>query len=94
MIPLALNAAKIFSELATVMVVALVLGAGVPALFALGMRATTMGRTVSADGHTEVGTMSVAGRVLSLLCFGIVVLAVLLGIAFIIAGKQIMASLG
>ncbi|CAI9404014.1 MULTISPECIES: hypothetical protein [Aestuariimicrobium] len=87
------DVAAMARNLATVMAVALVLGAGVPAIFALGMRATTLGRTVSADGHVETGTMSMSGRVLSTLCFGVVLVAVVLGIAFIVAGKQIMAQL-
>ncbi|MGJ6979632.1 hypothetical protein ACSDQ9_03755 [Aestuariimicrobium soli] len=92
MTPLELHAATLVRELATVMVVALALGAGIPAIFAAGMRATTMGRTVSADGHSETGTMSVSGRVLSTLCFAVVALAVLCGVAFIVAGKQIMKA--
>ena len=93
MIGLELQAGTVLRELATVMVVALLLGAGVPALFAAGMRATTLGRTVSADGHTETGTMSLQGRVLSTLCFGVVILLALLGMVFIIAGKQIMKAI-
>lgn len=80
-------------SLVTVMLVALVLGAGIPAIFAFGMKATTLGRGVTPDGHASTGTMTLTGRVLSLLCFGIVLLAVLVGIAFIIAGKQIMGRL-
>jgi cytochrome c oxidase assembly factor CtaG len=93
MTPMQFDVASMARNLATVMAVALVLGAGIPAIFALGMRATTLGRTVSADGHSEAGTMSLSGRVLSTLCFGLVLVAVVFGIAFIVAGKQIMGHL-
>lgn len=90
----ATSTADIIKNLVTVFVVAILLGAGLPAIFATGMRATTLGRGVTPDGHESTGSMTLAGRVLSLLCFGVVVLAALVGIAFIVAGKVIMKHLG
>lgn len=84
------SVAHMLRSLITVVLVALVLGAGIPAIFALGMKATTLGRGVTPDGEASTGAMTLSGRVLSVLCFGIVMLAVLVGIAFIVAGKLIM----
>lgn len=73
---------------------ALVLGAGLPVLFALGVRATAWGR----GGDAEVATGGVerpphpAGRALGTAIFAVVVLVALLGVGFIVAsgyGKAI-----
>lgn len=71
-----------------VLAVCLVLGAGLPALFALGVRA----RAYGAGGEAQVHATGVsapaphrAGTVAAYACFAIVLLAVLLGIAFIVA---------
>ncbi|GIJ43363.1 hypothetical protein Val02_02490 [Virgisporangium aliadipatigenens] len=61
-----------------VLLAGLVLGAGLPALFALGIRATAFGGGGS-------GSTAAWGRPVGYLCFAIVVLAVLLGITFIVA---------
>lgn len=75
---------------------ALILGAGLPALFALGMRSMASGQTVAAGANGgEVitsGSMTGAGRLGAIVCFGIVILAVLFGIVVLIWGKQIFGT--
>lgn len=68
---------------AQVLFAALLLGAGLPAVFALGMRSLAYG----AGGTAEVALESKPrpiGKVLAAVCFGVVVLAVILGISWII----------
>ncbi len=70
-----------------VLLAGLVLGAGVPAMFSLGIRALAMGGAAQ-----EGGRIRPIGRTLGILCFGIVVLAIALGITFIVAsgfGKKL-----
>lgn len=62
----------------------LLLGAGLPALFALGLR--SLG-TADASGNATPPTS--AGRIGAMLCFGLVVVAALFGIVVIVFGKQI-----
>ena len=69
-----------------ILAVGLVLGAGLPVLFSAGIRATAYGAGGTAE--TEAGGTAAphpVGRVLGALCFGIVLLAVALGLTFIIA---------
>lgn len=66
-----------------VLLAALVLGAGMPAMFALGVRALAF-----ADGDHTGRAPAVArtmGRVAAVLCFGVAVAAVLLGLAYLVA---------
>ena len=74
------------SALWQVTLVALVLGAGLPAIFALGIRSLDTGREVGPDGRLTPGS---AGRVGAFLCFGVVVAAALFGIVVIVFGKQL-----
>lgn len=62
----------------------LVLGAGLPALFALGMR--SLG-PAAPDGTALPPTT--AGRITAALCFGLVVVAALFGIVVIVFGKHL-----
>jgi hypothetical protein len=69
-----------------ILVVGLVLGAGIPVLFSAGIRAMAYGAGGSAE--TAAGGTSAAhpvGRVLAVVCFAVVLLAVALGLTFIIA---------
>lgn len=68
-----------------VLLVGLVLGAGLPTLFALGVRSLAWGAGVQTSA-TAAPRANPAGRVLGWLCFAVVVLGVLLGITFIVAG--------
>ncbi|WP_420175780.1 hypothetical protein [Luteococcus sp. OSA5] len=72
-----------FSALGKVLLVGLLLGAGLPALFSLGIRAMAYGaggaaETSHAPGHP-------VGRVLGVLCFALVLAAIALGIAVIVS---------
>ena len=73
-----------------VLVVGLLLGAGLPALFALGIRALNTKRTVvtvrASDG--ESSKPSPVALATASLCFGLCILAVLCGIAVILYGKR------
>lgn len=68
-----------------VLAVGLLLGAGLPAVFAVGIRAMAYG----AGGSAEVDSTAAphpAGRVIGGLCFAVVVIGVVLGITYIVAG--------
>jgi hypothetical protein len=71
-----------------VLLLSVLLGAGLPTLFAAGVRATAYGRGGDAEVHAS-GTAAPAahplGRVVGGLCFLVVILAVVLGIAYIVA---------
>ena len=71
-----------------ILLVGVVLGAGLPALFAAGVRSMAHGHGGEAEVHAA-GTAAPAahpvGRVVAGLCFLTVLLAVLLGIAYIVA---------
>lgn len=75
-----------FEAIWQVLVVGLVLGAGLPALFALGMLSLSRGRMAGADGHlrTDAPPVSSLGKVGAFVCFGLVVLVALFGIAVIV----------
>ena len=66
-----------------VLVVGLVLGAGLPAVFALGIRALAYGQGGEAEVSHE--RPHPVGRVLALLAFAVVVGGVLLGLTVIVA---------
>jgi len=70
-----------------VLMVGLLLGAGLPALFALGVRSLAWGTGGEAEVHAEVVLPKPhpAGRAIAYLLFGIVLLAVALGIGYIVA---------
>ncbi|GLY30017.1 hypothetical protein [Kineosporia sp. NBRC 101731] len=74
--------------------VGLILGAGLPALFALGIRAMAYGTGGDAEQH-PAGALPAphpAGRALAYLIFALVLLAVALGILVIVAsgfGKEV-----
>ncbi|WP_229074064.1 hypothetical protein [Actinoplanes sp. DH11] len=71
-----------------VLIAGLVLGAGLPILFALGIRSLAWGAgeaTVSDSGVTVPGTRRPVGTAIGYLLFAVVVVGVLLGITFIVA---------
>lgn len=80
------------SQLLTVTIVGLLLGAGLPVVFSMGMRALSIGRPVTAEGHELGGRPTPVGIALSLACFILVIGAILFGIAVIIWGKQILGG--
>jgi hypothetical protein len=78
-----------FHALWQVALVALILGAGLPALFALGLRSLASNRPLTADGAEFAGQPTAVGRAGAVICFGISVAAVAFGIVVIIFGKQV-----
>lgn len=85
---------KALDALWQVLLVGLLLGAGLPALFALGLRSLNTGRTVTAGaggyGSPQSGSRpSPLGLAGAVVCFGILILAVLFGIVVIIFGNKI-----
>jgi hypothetical protein len=72
-----------------IVVVGLLAGAGLPALFAVGLRALSIGRTTQTAGtESEQPSAGVnpLGLVIAIVCFAIVVAAVGWGIYFIVHG--------
>ncbi len=92
---------KALGALWQVVAVGLLLGAGLPALFAVGVRSLNSRRTVlvsatagdtAGPARAEVSKPSTAGLIGAVICFSIVVLAVLFGIVVIIFGKQLFGT--
>lgn len=77
---------KAFEALWQVLVAGIVLGAGLPALFALAIRLQGSGRTLAADGASYTTPVTGGGRAGSFVLFGVCVVAVLFGIFLIVAG--------
>ena len=69
-----------------VLLVGLVLGAGIPALFAVGMRL--------GSPATEGGAVSAVNRAGAVLCFAVIVLAVAAGLIVLTATKAFLARFG
>jgi hypothetical protein len=71
-----------------VLLASVILGAGLPVLFALGIRSLAWGAGGDAEVHESgvtAPTPRPAGTIVGWLCFGIVLLGVALGITFIVA---------
>ena len=68
---------------AQVLFAALLLGAGLPVIFSLGLRALAYGAGGTAEVAVDMKPHP-GGKVLAGLCFGVVVLAILLGISWIV----------
>ena len=66
-----------------VLVAGVLLGAGLPAIFALGIRALAYGAGGEAEVDHEAGHP--IGKVLAILCFALVVIGIALGITYIVA---------
>lgn len=77
-----MHLADIGISLVKVLAVGLALGAGLPAVFALGLRSLSATEP-AADGTTRVTT---AGRLGAGAAFGVVALAVVVGIVWIVSG--------
>ncbi len=67
-----------------VLAIALLVGAGLPAIFALGIRAMAAGAGGSAEVQTGQSP-NPAARVLGILCFAVVIGAIVLGISIIVS---------
>lgn len=85
--------AKAFGALWQVVAVGLLLGAGIPALFSLGMRSLERGRVPAPAGTSNASSdrtvAGSAGKAGAVVCFGLCILAVLFGIVVIVFGKQL-----
>ncbi|GIF12975.1 hypothetical protein [Actinoplanes teichomyceticus] len=68
-----------------VLLASLLLGAGLPALFALGIRSLAYGGARAHEPATTGPRAQVAGTIAGYVCFAVVLLGVLLGITFIVA---------
>lgn len=66
-----------------VLLAGIILGAGLPALFSVGIKAMAYGVGGDAEESHEVGHP--IGRVLGYLCFGLVLLFIAMGIAVIVS---------
>ena len=67
--------------------IGLLLGAGLPLVFALGIRSLAFGAGGDAEVATADGSPAAphpVGRLLAAICFGVVVLAVALGITYVV----------
>ena len=75
-----------FSALWQVLVTGLLLGAGLPALFALGMLSLSRGRMAGADGHlrSDAPPVNRLGLIGAVICFGLVVVSALFGIVVLV----------
>ena len=69
---------------AQVLFAALLLGAGLPVIFSLGMRALAYGAGGTAEVAVDMKPRRV-GKVVAVVCFGVVILAIVLGISWIVA---------
>lgn len=67
-----------------VLFAALLLGAGLPAVFALGMKGLAYGQGGTAEVNVESGAHPI-GKAVAGLCFGIVIVAIGLGITWVVA---------
>jgi len=76
---------KAFEALWQVLAAGIILGAGLPALFALGIKALGAGRTLAADGTSYTTPATGTGRAGSTILFAICVAAVMFGIFLVVA---------
>jgi len=86
-----IDLASIGRSALVVLGVGVLFGAGLPALFALGMRALAQvppGHPFDPESDEPPPTTA-AGRVLAWLCFGLCFLVAVFGIVVIVLGKQI-----
>ena len=83
-----------WEDLWKILLASLVLGAGLPALFAVGVRSLAYGTGGDAEEHATGVSPAPhpAGRAVAYLCFAVVLLIVALGITMIVAsgfGKEL-----
>lgn len=73
-----------------VLVIGLLLGAGLPALFAVGIKAMAAG--AGGDAEVNRATPNPLGRAVAIICFAVVIAVAAVGITYIVAsgfGKTI-----
>jgi len=76
---------KTAESLWQVILVGLLLGAGLPAMFALGLRLLDSGTTTVDETGAATTTRSPLTRVAAVACFAVVVIAIVTGILFIMS---------
>ena len=82
-----MNAVGIVTDLLQVIIGGLVLGAGLPALFAVGIRMASGSGTVNPDGTvTHTKDANLFQKTLAGLCFGVIIVAIIAGILWITKG--------
>jgi hypothetical protein len=77
-----------FQAIWKILVVGIILGSGLPALFAVGIRSMAYGQGGEAEVHaagTAAPRPHPVGQAIAYLCFAIVLIAVALGITYIVA---------
>lgn len=72
-----------FTAIWQVLLVGLVIGAGLPAIFALGVKSMAYG--VGGDAEDDHAAGHPAGKVVGVLLFAVVIAAIALGIAIIVS---------
>jgi hypothetical protein len=76
----------------TVLITSLVLGAGLPVLYTIGVRTLAIGSlTGSPEGLREgdpARKPSALARVVAVICFAVVIVGVLIGLSYIVAAGQ------
>ncbi len=77
-----MNLSTLFGSLVDVTLVGILLGAGLPALFALGIRLAHGPSVVTADGSVTHHANPL-GKTAAALCFGIIIFAVMVGILWV-----------
>ena len=81
------NVTLAFAAIWKVLLVGLILGAGLPALFAAGIRFNAWGQGGEAEVHASGAAVAgphPVGRALAAVCFAVVLAAVALGILYIV----------
>jgi hypothetical protein len=77
-----------FQAVWKILVVGILLGAGLPTLFAVGIRSMAYGQGGEAETHGPEATLAPPhpiGRVIAGLCFAVVLLAIALALVYIVA---------
>lgn len=83
--------ASILSSVWQILAVGIIFGAGLPAVFALGMRvlATTGEASVGPAGELRSGARPLWATVCAWVCFGLCIAVTIFGVVVIIFGKQL-----
>lgn len=82
-----MNIIELLNHIWQIVVVGLFFGAGLPSLFALGMRALAGKTEYRADGRlVQTQRAGVLGHIIAYICFGIVIIAIIIGILWITQG--------
>lgn len=74
-----------FAAASRVTIAGLVFGAGLPALFALGVRSTVLASGAGERAGVDTSLSPAVNRVLGIVCFALVLVGVVVGIMIIVA---------